>query len=92
MSVYERGVKLSWTGLIVFLCFFHIMIAGEALGLEPGSAFVVFGVMVLFVAFKNLTLACPKCRKSPFRRGALFWVWPERSCRNCGTDLTMPEN
>jgi len=87
MTVYARGVKLVWIGLIWFVAFLPVMWVAEALGIQAEWAFVPFALAALFLSAKNLTLACPTCGKNPFRRGILFAYWPEKTCGKCGADL-----
>ncbi len=87
MTVYARGVRLVWAGLIWFVAFLPVMWVAEAFGIEAEWAFVPFALAALFLSAKNLMLACPNCGKNPFRRGIFFWYWPEKICGSCGADL-----
>jgi len=82
-----------WLSIALFLCFLPIMILAERFRFDPEVAFVVFGVGVLLISIRNLTLNCPKCGKNVFTRGVIFAFWPSRTCRKCGRELDeTPQN
>ena len=88
-SPYRTAV----TGLLVAIGLF-LAAAGMVVVGQYVVGFVLFlGAPITSILFEQAS-RCPKCRKSPLRVTIGRWVWmnrfwPERTCSDCGTDLTV---
>ena len=87
MKVYASAWRHSLLGMAWFIAFIPIMIVGDSLeiGFDLTAAFYAFVSAV--IGLRLFLLACPRCRKSLFKRGIFYWPWPERTCSKCGLDM-----
>jgi hypothetical protein len=96
----NREAQMGWspyrsavTGLLVAVGLF-LAAAGMAVVGQYVVGFLLFlGAPITSILFQQAS-RCPKCSKSPLHVTIGGWVWmnrfwPERTCSDCGTDLTV---